>query len=91
VSKSHRLHKLYCGRVVVGLIQYVASVQYCDYGAPSFSLRSEMKRNRSEIFFASMRKKCFFHLFSHLKRNKNEMKRKQNEKETKTAKRKRIK
>jgi hypothetical protein len=58
---------------------------------PSFSLRREMKRNRSEklpsfllrsemganFFFASMRK--------------NEMKRKQNEKEAETSKRKRIK
>jgi hypothetical protein len=58
---------------------------------PSFSLRSEMKRNGSKklpsfllqsemganFFFASMRK--------------NEMKQKQNEKEAKTSKRKRIK
>jgi hypothetical protein len=53
---------------------------------PPFSLRSEMKRNRSEIVFASMRKKCFF--ASEAKEN--EMKQKLNEKEAKTSKRKRI-
>jgi hypothetical protein len=36
-------------------------------------------------------KKVLFHLFLHLKRNENEMKRKQNGKEAKTAKQKRIK
>jgi hypothetical protein len=52
-------------------------------------LRSEMKRNGSEIFFASMRKKCFFRFFRidekrrNLKRNENGTKRKQNEKEAK--------
>jgi hypothetical protein len=46
---------------------------------PSFSLRSEMKRNGSEIFFSSMRKVY-----------ENDVKRK-NEKEAKTSKRKRIK
>jgi hypothetical protein len=51
-----------------------------------------MKRNGSEIFFASMRKKCFFRLFRidakrrNLKRNENgTKKRKQNEKKQKTA------
>jgi hypothetical protein len=50
-----------------------------------------MKRNGSEIFFASMRKKCFFRLFRidakhrNLKRNENGMKRKQNGKEARTA------
>jgi hypothetical protein len=48
-----------------------------------------MKRNGSEIIFASMRKKWFFLLVFALKQNKNEMKPKQNEKET--SKRKRIK
>jgi hypothetical protein len=47
---------------------------------PSFSLRSEMKRNGSNIIFASMRKKVY----------ENEIKRK-NEKEAKTSKRKMIK
>jgi hypothetical protein len=56
---------------------------------PSFLLRSEIKRNGSEIFFASMQKKWFFRLFLHLKQNENEMKRKQNGKEAKTSKRKR--
>jgi ribosomal protein L24E len=48
-----------------------------------------MKQNGSEIFFAS-RKKCFsmFRIDAkcrNLKQNENEMKRKQNEKEVKTA------
>ncbi len=63
-------------------ISYVVVTGVCR----SFSLRSEMKWNRSEIFFASMRKKCFFHLFRidvkrrNLKRNENEIKRKRNKK-----------
>jgi hypothetical protein len=50
-----------------------------------------MKRNGSEIFFASMRKKFFLCVFRievkrrNLKRNKNETKQKQDEKEAKTA------
>ncbi len=50
-----------------------------------------MKRNGSEIFFALMRKKCFFRLFRidakrrNLKRNENGTKWKQNEKEAKNA------
>jgi hypothetical protein len=47
---------------------------------PSYSLRSEMKRNGSEIFFRFDVKKMY----------ENEMKRK-NKKEAKTSKRKRIK
>jgi hypothetical protein len=47
---------------------------------PSFSLRSEMKRNGSEIIFASMRKKCMKMKLSE-----------KNEKEVETSKRKRIK
>jgi hypothetical protein len=53
-----------------------------EQGTPSFSLRSEMKRNGSEIFFR------FFRIDAkrrNLKRNENEMKRKQNEKGAKTA------
>ncbi len=57
---------------------------------PSFSLWSWMKQNGSEIFFSSMQKSVF-RLFSHLKRNENEIKQKQNEKEAKTSKWKRIK
>jgi DNA-binding winged helix-turn-helix (wHTH) protein len=41
--------------------------------------RSEMKRNGKEFCLASMQKKCL----SHLTRNENEMKRKQNEKGSK--------
>jgi hypothetical protein len=50
-----------------------------------------MKRDGSEIFFASMRKKVLFSLFRinakhrNLKRNKNGTKRKQNEKEVKNC------
>jgi hypothetical protein len=44
-----------------------------------------MKQNGSEIFFSSMQKSVF-RLFSHLKRNENEIKQKQNEKEAKTSK-----
>ncbi len=50
-----------------------------------------MKRFGSEIFFRFDAKKVFFRLFSHLKQNDNEIKRKQNDKEAKTSKRKRIK
>jgi hypothetical protein len=65
---------------------------------PSFLLRSEIKQNGSEklpsfslqskteaTFFRFDVKKMFFRLFSHLKRNLNEMKRKQNEKEVKRS------
>ncbi len=45
---------------------------------PSFSLRSEMKRNGSEFFRFDAKK-----VFSHLKRNENEMKQKQNKKDAK--------
>jgi hypothetical protein len=57
----------------------------------TFSFRRETKQNGSEIFFASMRKKVFFLLFCidakhrNIKQNENQMKRKQNEKEAKTA------
>jgi hypothetical protein len=50
-----------------------------------------MKRNGSEIFFASMRKKGFFRLFRidakrrNLKRNENGTKRKRNKKEAKNC------
>jgi hypothetical protein len=61
---------------------------------PSFLLRSEMKRNRSEkmpsfslrsemeakFFRFDAKKVGFFRLFSHLKRNENEIKRKQSKK-----------
>jgi hypothetical protein len=50
-----------------------------------------MKRFGSEIFFRFDAKKVFFRLFSHLKQNENEIKRKQNDNEAKTSKRKRIK
>ncbi len=53
------------------------------------SKRNEVKRKWN--FFRFNAKKVFFRLFSHLKRNENEIKRKQNEKEAKTSKRKRIK
>ncbi len=50
---------------------------------PSFLLRSEMKRNGSEIF--SLRcEKSVFSLFSHLKQNKNEKEAKTKRKRSKT-------
>jgi hypothetical protein len=55
---------------------------------PSFSLRSETE---AKLFSLLSEKSVFFRLFSHLKQNENEMKRKQNEKEAKTLMRKRIK
>jgi hypothetical protein len=52
------------------------------------SKQNEAKRKRN--FFHFDAKKVFFRLVSHLKRNENEMKRKQNKKEAKTSKEKRI-
>jgi hypothetical protein len=52
-------------------------------------MRNEAKRKWN--FFRFNAKKVFFCLFLHLKQNENGMKQKQNEKEAKTSKRKRIK
>jgi hypothetical protein len=53
-----------------------------------------LKQNEAkqkQKFFRFDAKKVFFRLFSYLKQNENEMKRKENEKEAKISKRKRIK